>query len=942
MPETPYWIGIDLGTSNSCLAFISQKKKGKKPKIFPLLQSLSGNETLSLEVLPSFLYFPPSFEKTTARYALPWNNAPEYVVGAAAYQQGIHTPNRVIHSAKSWLCHRNVDRKAPILPWGVGCDFPKLSPLQVSSAYLLHLKEAWNFAHRDEKGARLEDQNIVLTLPASFDDVARELTLEAAHYAGLVHLTLLEEPMAAFYHWISRYEGKWPKQLKENALVLVCDIGGGTTDFSLIEVQHSEKTSSLEFKRVAVGDHLMLGGNNMDLALAIALEKEQSKRKLDMTELSTLAAHCAQGKEKLLADFAPEKVEFSLFQRGSSVVAKSLPFSLSASTVKETLLEGFFPKIPWENSELPVAVRGLKELGLPYAQDPAITRHLLHFLKRHLSPQSPCLDFVLFNGGALIPSLFTERILEQLNQWFPQRKTPIVALSNTQLDTAVALGAAYFNCARFGSAPRISGGSPRSYYLGIQSSTDPSNTKENKENKAVCLLPFGAEPDQNYSLTQHLFEALVQEWVAFTLYSSTSRKDDPVGELLPLPCEDLIEVAPVQTLLKTKNRKSKRKQIPVHVETFLNETGLLELWLLDRESPRRWQLKWKIGGGGGGGGRSGSGASAEAKADEPETSWKPFPREAVEDCLQKTFTSRALWLPEHLGSHLEDALGFSKDLWDIPTTRAVWDLLWPYASQRSLSIAHEIRWINLAGFCLRPGVGARGDEERLKRMWFLGQEKFAFPRNTQVWVEWWILWRRLSPGLGMSQQTELYHKVSLLRKELKEKHPTSPQETAEKWRLLATLERLTPALRSELGEFLLKQVEKKTPLSYEFWALGRLGSRVPCYAKINSVLAPSVISPWIERLCALPQSSLELCYALAQMAQVTGDRGLDISEELRQKVLHFLEKATHSSKPSEIQALRVLKQRLGEEGTTILPESLQQHYWGEALPPGLILLPSSS
>ncbi|MEK7485794.1 MAG: Hsp70 family protein [Planctomycetota bacterium] len=929
--STPYLIGIDLGTTNSSLAYLDRRTQKNKPLIFSIPQLVKPGVVEKFQMLPSFLYFPAEFEFRPELLSLPWKegSSSQFIVGEMAKKQGQEVPLRVIHSAKSWLCHSAVDRSARILPWGSPPDVPKLSPIETSRAILEYLKEAWNSVKAKNETERLEQQEIVLTVPASFDEVARELTIVAAQKAGLKQVTLLEEPMAAFYYWIANYESNWPKKLQEKCknsgqLALVCDVGGGTTDFSLIEIQSDQKT--FQFERFAVGEHLLLGGNNMDLALAIDLEQTQAKRKMSSREMSELVALCAQAKEALFQKNEPDTTTFSVLARGSTVLASALKFELASSHLEKVILNGFFPLVPWEEEEKKSSAPGFREFGLPYASDPAITRHLRKFLKKHL-PEDRIVDLVLFNGGALIPQKIRDQILQQLSLWFSGKITknwnPVV-LHNKNLHLAVAYGAAYFNWVRSGKGIRISGGTPRSYFLEVQ-----ALQKKSEARSALCLLPFGTKEGEICKIDEPLFEVITRRPVAFPLYASTLRKHDHLGDVVEIREEELTSLAPVQTVLQL-GRKSKRDQIPVKLEAQMTEIGLLELWLSSTDSDHRWKLQFATT-------ENSSMPVLDPESESEITPAKDFPKNEVQDILTKTFQNppSQASLPESLAGTLEHLLQLSKESWDLAILRQCWDLLFEVASKRNLAPEYETRWLNLIGFCLRPGKGVLGDEQRLKKIWPLLKDKVCFERHIQSRVEWWILWRRLSSGLNENQQLELFHKMPMVKSSSASRPVStyiSAQELTEMWRTAASLEHLPPNIRTEMGETLLKKIvsHPQDTKNYEFWALGRIGARVPLYAKMNRVLPALKVQSWIEKLLLLEDSRVEKFYTLAELAKKCGDRVLDIEESVREKILKQFD--AHP----EISGIATLSQMLKE--VVALNASLQKHYFGDSLPPGIVLV----
>jgi molecular chaperone DnaK (HSP70) len=457
----PTVVGIDLGTTNSAVATVD----GKRVEILPIDQVVASGESAPRPLLPSALYLPAGSELPPGALKLPWGEPP-FVVGAFARHQGARVPGRLVTSAKSWLCHPGVDRTAAILPWGAADDVARVSPVEASARLLAHLRSAWEHHH---PGQKLSDQEVVLTVPASFDEVARELTVESARVAGLEHVTLLEEPLAAFYHWLETQRGAQDKALAGISLILVVDIGGGTTDLTLIQATAAD--DGLRLDRIAVGDHLLLGGDNVDLAIARLAEQRLGGASLDATEWGALVLAARGAKEALLADDAPESRSLAVLGRSSRLLGGSKRVDVTRDEVRALVLDGFLPQVPL--SARPDRRAGLKQLGLPYASDAGITKHIAAFLGRHLLVEQR-VDAVLFNGGALTPRLVQERLLDVLESWGGRRP---VLLVNDALDLAVARGAAYFGLVRRGEGVRVGGGSPRAYFLGVRTE---------KGHEAVC------------------------------------------------------------------------------------------------------------------------------------------------------------------------------------------------------------------------------------------------------------------------------------------------------------------------------------------------------------------------------------------------------------------------------------------------------------------------
>ncbi len=546
-------IGIDLGTTNCALGYTS----GDVVELFPIAQLVHPGETREEPLLPSFLFL----------------EEPEPIVGVLAQKKGLENAGRLVSSAKSWLSHRGVDRNAAILPPNAPEGVPKVSPVDASRRYLAHLRQAWNGKFPDRP---FDAHQVLVTVPASFDEVARELTLKAAEEAEYRNIVLLEEPQAAFYAWIER-NPDWREKVGVGDLILVIDIGGGTTDFTLIAVR--EQAGEIALERIAVGDHILLGGDNIDAALAHHLAQDLPK--LDSIRFHALWQHCRAAKEKLLAEGATQKEEtVTLLGRGTGVVGGTIKTKLKRVDLERILLDGFLPAVTID--EEPQGRRAsLTEFGLPYASDAAITRHLAHFLKR----QSAIPTHVLFNGGVLRASLVRDRILEVLNGWLPR---PVAQLAGDDVMHAVARGAAYYGLARQGKGVRVRGGVPRSYYIGIEAAM-PAVPGMRPPLRALTVVPFGMEEGTGHQLADREFALSIGERAQFRFFQSVERKGDSPGSMIDEIGSDLEEMSPVEVFLPGNAGET----VPVRLESLVTETGVLELWFAARDG-RRWKLEFNV------------------------------------------------------------------------------------------------------------------------------------------------------------------------------------------------------------------------------------------------------------------------------------------------------------------------------------------------------------
>jgi len=588
-----YVVGIDLGTTNSGVAYVDTsagESDSLRPVDLPIPQVVAPGTVEPRPLLPSYLYLPGPNELPAGSLQLPWDKNRDYAAGEFARQQGSLVPTRLVASAKSWLCHPGIDRRAPVLPWRAPEDARKVSPLQAATLYLKHLVEAWN----DQMGGprsknRMELQDVILTVPASFDAVARELTVEAARAAGLEHLTLLEEPQAAFYAWIdSTADGvPWRKQVKVGENVLVVDVGGGTTDLTLIAV--GDEQGNMVLTRVAVGDHILLGGDNMDLALAHAMAQKFADRKikLDAGQMLMLWHGCRSAKERMFSETGLESAPVTVLGRGTKVIAGTIKGELTRAELERVLVDGFFPEVPADAYPTRQRAGGLQELGLPYASDPAVSRHLAYFLHRHGSTQNP--TAILFNGGVFKAQPLQERVASILGQW--NGGTPLKVLHNIDLDRAVCRGAAYYGLVRRGKGVRIHGGTARAYYVGVETSL-PAVPGARPPIKSLCVAPFGMEEGSDAEVPGQEFGLVVGEPAEFRFLGSSVRRDDTVGTMVEEWGDDLEELSPLETTLESPEKTG--QMVPVHLQSKVTEIGTLELWCLSRDGKQRWKLEFNV------------------------------------------------------------------------------------------------------------------------------------------------------------------------------------------------------------------------------------------------------------------------------------------------------------------------------------------------------------
>jgi hypothetical protein len=938
-----YLIGIDLGTTNSALAFVDlhRKPRAGKPELqtFAIPQLVAPGELAQQPLLPSFLYLPGTHDLPAGAVSLPWDKNRTYAVGEFARNHGARVPGRLVTSAKSWLCHAGVDRSAPLLPWSAPPDVARISPVEASARYLQHMVEGWNYTVAQERPEdRLEKQAVVLTVPASFDDVARNLTVEAARKAGIENLILLEEPQAAFYCWLAMHSASEAAQLKPGARCLVVDVGGGTSDFSLI--RGIELQGELGFVREAVGDHLLLGGDNMDLALAKFVETRlPGAGRLDAAQYGMLTQACRAAKETLLGPNPPTSMTVTVMGRGRQVVGGAQHAALTPDDARNIIFDGFLPHVPYESEPGRGMRTGLHEMGLPYVNDPAVTRHLAAFLRRqrpYSGPETPP-QAILFNGGVFQPKALRDRLVDVMHQWYNQPGNPWqpLVLSNPSLDLAVAWGAAYFGWLRHTGGRRIGGGIARSYYIGI----DLGQTTEPGATSVLCVVPQHLEEGQEINLAEPKLELALGQPVAFPLYTSTVRGDDHAGQLLQVTPTQLLHLPPLHTILRG-GKRSGTKHVPVTLAARSTEIGTLELWCVAQDGHNRWRLEFNV--------RDivkddSPAAPDAAIAEAPPAIVDVWPEAQVQEAARLI---RAVFMegapepaPAELTRALETALDAPRHQWPTGLCRRLWDFLADVAEHRRRSPAHLVRWYYLVGYCLRPGFGDSLDRYRVEQLWKIMQAPHRAEagrpaaRVLEGGGDFWIMWRRVAGGLNAALQQALYDRLRPVLAPGKGKAGIRPSanELAEMWRVAASLERIDVKHKDHLGQTVLKTLRRSPVPTYGFWALTRLGARVLLYGPLNAVVHHEIVERWLDVLLRFSpghaSESMAWAFCLTQLARRTGQRALDVNEEHRQQVAAVL----RSQDVPEHWA------RMVEEVSELAGEE-QSQMFGESLPIGLRLL----
>lgn len=937
-----YLIGIDLGTTNLAVAYVDTRQGASQSdpsaiKIFDVPQLTGPGEVRAVPLLPSFLYFPTADEIASGALNLPWQEGPSSIVGTMARDQGALVPGRQVSSAKSWLCQSAVDRAANILPREAEPPEPMISPVEASARYLLHLRNAWNHAMAADGATdpqqSFENQDIVLTVPASFDEEARELTVEAARQAGLRNLTLLEEPLAAFYAWVAEHSNVLSEYLQDGELVLICDIGGGTSDFSLVRAHVHD--GGVEFERTAIGDHVLLGGENLDLALARRVEQKLAAN-LSLRQRHGLRIACSAAKERLLSEDL-DRLPINILGGGRSVVGQMLSSELSRDEVAELLTGGFLPLTSPDEMPLRTRAAGLREIGLPYASDPAITKHLAAFLKQAAmamsageNAQPQVADnvpmarphVILFNGGFCIPAIVRERIAQAIANWFGSGDgwRPTI-LSNEVMSSAVAIGAAYYGRVRRGTGLRVKAGSGRTYYIGMRSEQGI---------KAVCVVPSGTNEGTTLPLHGREFSVLANRPVSFHLYSSTIRHDAH-GAIADLDAEQVHRHAPLVTLLRY-GKKLQQMELSVRLAVSFTEVGTLELWCESLSSPHRWRLQFELRREATAAEQGGPAVRLSPTANGHQGSHISDPsQESVVQLIQRAFSKAAEGDPidpASLVSELESVTGSKRESWPVATARLICDALLEVANGRKLSPRHEVRWLNLFGYCLRPGFGDPQDSSRITQARRIYQAGLGFPRELQSQVDWLVMWRRIAGGLSAAQQHEIRSYLGDLG--IGRKRPgarLNSQLEHDGWRLLASLEHLSGATRAALGSELLRKLKKEPADGGWLWSLGRFGARIPLYGALTCVVPAETASEWITALLDLRELTHETASAILQLGRRVEDRARDISPDVTQSAIRRLK----SAEVADDALRRPLQQYVAPSRSDVA------RTFGEPLPKGLEL-----
>ncbi|MFH4869443.1 Hsp70 family protein [Vibrio diabolicus] len=933
MASPRFLVGIDLGTTNTVVAYceITDNLEQSEVSLFDIDQLIGPGEVVRKPLLPSFRYHPAVGQIFPSDLTLPWENEPvsgdisNVIVGEWARELGAKVEGRQVSSAKSWLSHQAVDRSSDILPWAGAQDVDKVSPVIASASYLNHIRQAWNYRHPSNK---LEDQDVVVTVPASFDETARKLTLEAAGLAGLKKIVLLEEPQAVCYDWYARHQQTAADELKELPLILVCDVGGGTTDLSLIEAKFTSEDLALD--RIGVGEHLMLGGDNLDLALAhLAESRFNQSKKLTAASLTKLIQQTRKAKENLLSASAPDEVKITMLGSGSKLLGGTKSIALSKQEVHQIALDGFFPLSDF--SDVPDKRRSaVVEFGLPYVADPAVSKHVAEFLTQHQQVARAALGIeddkqnaipvgVLLNGGVFNSDLVTERVTALLSDW---RGAPVTVLDNPHPDWSVALGAVAFGKARRGAQLKIGGGAARSYFLHLQ--------EKNKMGKALCLLAKGTEEGHEIRLSGRRFSLTLGEPVRFNLLTSThdtltNNTAIQNGVMVDVDPDLFAPLPPYITTLEGEGAElqaNQKERVEVQLACQLTEVGTLKMECVSAEDDnKRWELEFEV--------------RNKQTDDSEQVKLHPKLNECKELIARlysgnkKSAEGKEI---KTLAKDLEKKLG-KRDEWDFTTLRQLFDTFAQGRKRRRRSEQHEKNWLRLAGFALRPGFGDPTDSWRIEQVWGLYQQNIQF-KNHQGWTDWWVFWRRIAGGLSQEQQETILADIAKYLHPGAMKNPQSAKAAQDMGyesmvRLSASLEHLEVEDKVLLATwFLSKAINQNQFEQAHWWAMGRLASRTPLYGSQHNVVPREQAEQWLPKLLEQNwQKEPMIAFAAVMICRKTGDRLFDISDDYREQILAKLKQSKVPE--SWVSLVEEVKE---------LSESESKRIFGDALPSGLTLV----
>jgi hypothetical protein len=903
MSAANYVVGIDLGTTNIVVSY-GEPESNAALQLLLIPQLVAAGQVSSLPMLPALRYHYTQ-ELADNQVVLPWvidsinQTLPPAVIGKWALELGAKVPNRLISSAKSWLSHRGAGSTDITLPLNADEHTKVCTPLEVTASYLAYIQAAWDYQKPDSPFC---EQDIVVTVPASFDDIARSLTIDAIKQVGITCFRLLEEPQAAFYHWLCNNSAA---DLAAKQKLFVCDIGGGTSDFSLISITHSADNTMPELERIGVGEHLMLGGDNMDLTLAAkAQQKLQGNTK--PRDLQKLLPQCQQAKERLLATDAPQEIKLQLSSAGSSLMASTQETRLTAKEVEQLILDGFFPQVTI-NAKPKQRQTGLSDIGLPYPADPAITRHIAAFFQSQQNTFNTVgaeannnleiADVWLLNGGPFLSDKIQQRLLQQIAVW---SKQDILCLHNPEPQTSVAHGAAHYARLQCVSAlsssnnPKlIKSTAPRHYFIRVATA---------KGDKGICILPKKTGLHRKLALTDKTFNLRCNSQVQFDVASSLDITDYKLGQSIDWH-EKLHLLPPLTTTLKGEG------QVPVNLVCELDELGVLQIELQQVNAKLSWQLAFNL----------------RNTSDKPKIDYDHRLEKALE-VIEFWFGNASRTEPkEPLRKSLEKCLG-KRENWSVNAARQLFDRLITLAKRRRRSAVHERSWLNIAGYCLRPGIGFAGDVGRIEQVWGLFSQGIQHHQHADVWVQWWAFWRRAAAGLDQQQQFVLFNETQHVLANNSgpvSKKPKLGAATEEKLRLIGALERLSLDNKREILDHIAGELNHNKMANLYCWMAARLLNRRLVYAASEYTMPAQDAEVVLDYLLQQDwKTHAQLGFISASAARKTLDETLNISEQQFAEVQHQL-KNIHS------QYLELL------HATHTMDQQESQQYWGDALPSGL-------
>ncbi len=910
-------VGIDLGTTHTVVAYADTSGE---PSIFEIPQLVSPTEVASRPLLPSLLYVPAPGES----FADPWNEAP-FVLGELARVRGVAVPGRLVASAKSWLSHLGVDRNAPILPWGIEEQpaLSRISPVEANAMYLGHVRKTWDQAFSEHP---LSSQDVILTVPASFDESARKLTLEAADRAGL-EVRLLEEPQAAFYDYLHRGD---PDALvamlrakKRDPMVLVCDVGGGTTDLSLMRIRDAVD-APFRVSRISVGRHLLLGGDNMDLALAHLCEPRLGSEKMDSARFGQLVLSCRSAKERLLAKDAPPDYPVTVLSAGSALVGSARSARLGRGEVEELVVQGFFPEVALE-TRAEIARGALVGFGLPYERDVAITRHVASFLRRQ-APEARTPDALLLNGGVFRAAVLGERLRTTIESW---SGTTLEVLPHVDPDLAVARGAVAYGQSLRGRGLHIEANSPRGYYIGL-------DARPGERRRLVSVVPRGAREGDVHRLKGRTFGLLVGRPARFDLFASDQARIDAPGEVVSLEDDKFMALPPVAVRFEA-SEQHRTPELEVELEGELTPIGTLELACVEVGAPSsaKHRLAFELRKGPAGDVRSEATGGGEVRPSglpsaAPSQRRMLDATQAIENVFGRGRQDVAARAVKDLVRDLEKILG-DRPSWTTEVARTLYDEITKNPASRRRSADHERVFFLLAGYTIRPGFGDPRDPARVELLAPLFSQMLAFPAEARSWQQFFIAFRRAAGGLLESWQTAIRDEIdpylAPAEKRLKRRKGLHPQAPYGMLEMASSLERVAPARRAELGSWILERTWTDRDHRL-FAAIGRLGARVPAYASVHHVIRPALVERWLDHLLREKWDELPAAAeAAVRCARLTGDRARDVGDAVRREVEKKLVRA--GAKEEWVRAVREV---------VAVKEADRAVFFGESLPVGLRLL----